>query len=106
MASGDDRATSLKLAVLVAVSLLVFLVLRAEDDVFRLESYRLTQRGPSFPISEISFERRTRRFEARTQETRSADVKEASGDLEMPIDLYNGMALTLLKNLPPASSPR
>jgi hypothetical protein len=71
--------------------------------VFRVEAYRLVQRGPSFPMSEISFERRTGRFEARTQQTKNDEVKEASGALEMPTDLYNGMALVLLKNLQPGS---
>ena len=75
----------------------------SQNDVFRVEAYRLIQRGPSFPISEISFDRRTGRFEARTQETKSDEVKEANGALEMPADLYNGMALVLLKNLPQQS---
>jgi len=75
----------------------------SQKDVFRVESYRLMQRGPSFPLSEIAFDRRTSGFQARTQQTKSDEVKEASGHLEMPADLYNGMALVLLKNLPPGS---
>jgi len=59
------------------------------------------QRGPSYPTSEISFDRRSGRFQARTQEKKGDEVKEASGELEMPADLYNGMTLLLLKNLPP-----
>ena len=35
--------------------------------------------------------------------TKNDEVKEASGALEMPTDLYNGMALVLLKNLQPGS---
>jgi hypothetical protein len=73
----------------------------SQDRVFRLEAYRLLQRGPSLPISEIEFDRRGRRFMARTEERKGDGVKEASGQLEMPADLYNGMALILLKNLPP-----
>jgi len=75
----------------------------SQGEVFRLEGYRLVQRGPSFPTSEISFERRSRRFEARTQGKKGDEVKEASGALEMPADLYNGMALVLLKNLAPGT---
>lgn len=75
----------------------------SQKDVFRLEAYRLKQRGPSFPLNEISFDRRTGRFEARTQETKQDEVQEASGEMQMPADLYNGMALVLLKNLPPGS---
>jgi len=76
----------------------------SQKDVFRLEAYRLVQRGPSFPTSDISFDRRSGRFQARTQDKPGDEIKEASGQLEMPYDLYNGMALVLLKNLP-SSSP-
>lgn len=76
----------------------------SQKDVFRLEAYRLVQRGPSFPTSDISFDRRTGRFQARTQDKPGDEVKEASGKLEMPDDLYNGLALVLLKNLPSSSS--
>jgi hypothetical protein len=76
----------------------------SQKDVFRLEAYRLVQRGPSFPTSDISFDRRTGRFQARTQDKLGDEVKEASGKLEMPDDLYNGLALVLLKNLPSSSS--
>lgn len=67
---------------------------------FRLEAYRLVQRGPSFPTTEISFARRTGQYTARTQEKKGDEEQTASGALEMPTDLYNGMAITLLKNLP------
>jgi hypothetical protein len=76
----------------------------SQKDVFRLEAYRLVQRGPSFPTSDISFDRRSGRFQARTQDKQGDEVKEASGTLEIPDDVYNGLALVLLKNLPSASS--
>jgi hypothetical protein len=72
----------------------------SQNDVFRLEAYRFVQHGPSFPTSEIEFSRRDRRFKARTQERPGDEVKEASGELDLPVDAYNGMALVLLKNLP------
>lgn len=71
----------------------------SQKDVFRLEAYWHVQRGPSYPTSEVSFDRRSGRFQARTQEKMGDEVKEASGDLEMPADLYNGMAMVLLKNV-------
>jgi hypothetical protein len=71
-----------------------------QEQVFRLERYRLVQRGPSFPRVEISFERGTGRYRASTQERKEDEVKSASGALDMPGDLYNGMALVLLRNLP------
>jgi hypothetical protein len=73
----------------------------SQDGVFRLETYRLVQRGPSLPTSEIEFNRRDQRFKARTQERKDDEIKDASGPLDVPADVYNGMALVLLKNLPP-----
>jgi hypothetical protein len=78
----------------------------SQKDVFRLEAYRHVQRGPSYPTSEISFDRRNGRYQARTQEKKGDDPKEASGQLDMPDDLYNGMALVLLKNLTAGASTR
>ena len=75
----------------------------SQKGVFRLESYKHLQRGPSYPTSEVSFDRKSGRYQARTQESKNAEVKEASGEMEMPADLYNGMALVLLKNLPPGA---
>src|SRR5688572_26733048 len=72
----------------------------SQAGVFRLEAYRLVQHGPSFPTTEISFDRKSGTYRARTQEKKGDEEKTASGTLEMPVDLHNGMALTLLKNLP------
>ena len=72
----------------------------SQNGVFRLEAYRLTQRGPSFPLTEVAFDRRSGRYTARTRDGKEGEVQTAGGVLEMPDDLYNGMALTLLKNLP------
>jgi hypothetical protein len=73
----------------------------SQRDVFRLEAYRLTQRGPAFPGAEVSFDRRSGRYQAKTHEGAGAPEEVASGQLELPADLYNGMMLLLLKNLPP-----
>jgi hypothetical protein len=72
----------------------------SQNGVLRLEAYRLVQRGPSFPTSEVAFDRVSGRYTARTQGTKDGAVKAASGTLEMPADLYNGMELVVLKNLP------
>jgi len=71
----------------------------SQGEVFRLEAYRLVQRGPSFPGAEISFDRKSGLYSARTQEKKEPE-RNASGPLEMPPDLHNGLALVLLKNLP------
>ena len=74
-----------------------------QKEVFRLEAYKLSQRGPSFPTQEIAFDRKSGQYTAVTQEKKEDDEKRASGPLEMPADLYNGLALVLLKNLPPGA---
>jgi len=73
----------------------------SQARVFTLHTYHLHQHGPSLPTAEVSFDRTTRQYKAVVQEKRGAAEKSASGELEMPPDLYNGMALTLLKNLSP-----
>lgn len=73
----------------------------SQRGVFRLEAYRLAQRGPSFPGAEVSFDRKTGRYQARTREKIGGAEETASGEFDMPADLANGMTLLLLKNLPP-----
>jgi hypothetical protein len=73
----------------------------SQHRTFRLDAYRLTQRGPSFPGAEIAFDRKSGRYRAKIRERPGAPEEVANGDFEVPADLYNGMALTLLKNLPP-----
>lgn len=75
-------------------------VVFSQKGVFRVESYRLVQRGPSYPLTDVAFDRSTGSYRARTQDKKGDDEKVASGKLDMPPDLYNGMALTLIKNLP------
>jgi hypothetical protein len=72
----------------------------SQEGVFRLEGYRLVQHGPSFPALEVSFDRRSGQYRARSQAEKDDKEKVAGGTFEMPADLYNGMALILLKNLP------
>lgn len=74
----------------------------SQKGVFRLEGYRLVQRGPALPKAEIAFDRRSGRYRAVVQD--GNDEKTAAGPLEMPADLYNGMDLVLLKNLPAGTS--
>ena len=73
----------------------------SQRRVFRVERYHMVQGGPSLPVADVSFDRATGRYRARTAEKPGGEVKMASGQLEMPADLYNGMTSTLLKNAPP-----
>jgi hypothetical protein len=73
-------------------------VVFSQERTFRLERYRLVERGPTFLATEVSFDRGSGQYRSRTQDRKGAE-EAASGTLEMPADLYNGMALVLLKNL-------
>jgi len=68
------------------------------------ERYQLVQRGPSFPQATIVFERKSGQYRVQQQEQKDSAEKTASGPLAMPPDLYNGMATTLMKNLPRGTS--
>ena len=79
-------------------------VVFSQKDVFRLERYQLTQRGPSFPQATIAFDRKSGQYRVRQQDTKDSEVQTARGPLTMPPDLYNGMTTTLMKNVPPGAS--
>jgi len=74
----------------------------SQDRVFLLHAYRLRERGRSLPATDISFDRQSAHYEARMQDEPGGPEKTASGEFECPADVYNGMALVLLKNLPAA----
>jgi hypothetical protein len=76
----------------------------SQKGVFRLERYQLVQRGPSFPQATITFERKSGQYRVQQQVQKDSAQKTASGPLAMPPDLYNGMATTLMKNLPRGTS--
>jgi hypothetical protein len=66
--------------------------------VFRLMSYKLVQKGPSFPATEVSFDRESGRYRARS----GSDTSE--GKLDLPEDAHNGLTGMLLKNVPPGAT--
>ena len=75
----------------------------SQHRVFRLESYKLIQRGPSYPETDVAFDRKSGRYTAKVAPSKGAAQESASGTLELPPDVYNGMALTIIKNLPAGS---
>ena len=75
-------------------------VLFTQSKVFTLSRYRLQQRGPSFPEEmEISVERDKGRYKVTSRRT-GGEAETATGEIELPPDVYNGMFIMLLKNLP------
>ena len=66
--------------------------------VFRLMSYKLVQKGPSFPqATEVTFDRDSGRYRAR------AGNDTSEGKLDLPEDAHNGLTGLLLKNVPPGA---
>jgi hypothetical protein len=51
------------------------------------------------PKAEIAFDRNTGGYRTVVEEQKEGDEKTATGSMEMPDDLCNGMDLILLKNL-------
>jgi hypothetical protein len=76
-------------------------VVFTQRNVFTLQSYRLVQRGPVFPEdTEISLERASGKYRVKTRARKDGREKVLDGTLDLPLDVYNGMVLTVVKNLP------
>lgn len=70
-----------------------------QKRVFSLQSYKLIQRGPSFPDTiDVAMERKTGEYRVQSSQDGSADIP-LIGRLELPDDVSNGMVVTLLRNL-------
>jgi hypothetical protein len=72
----------------------------SQDGVFRLESYHLVQKGPSFPDAlDATLDRATSSYVVRHRDEDDDEWESNEGKLELPADAYNGMFFTLLKNV-------
>lgn len=77
----------------------------SQRDVFTLLSYRLVQRGPSFPESiDATVDRESGRYSVRYRGDEDSPEEVLTGKFEMPADAYNGLLGTLVKNLPTGGS--
>jgi hypothetical protein len=75
----------------------------SQQRVFTLLTYRLVQRGPSFPETlEATLDRKTGSYKVHS--TQGGKDEASSGSIELPPDVYNGMVPMLLKNLVSAVS--
>jgi hypothetical protein len=80
-------------------------VVFSQHEIFTLQSYRIVQRGPSFPERiEARVDRAAQRYEVRYQADEDSPVEMLSGELTLPGDVYNGLLSTLMKNLPAGGS--
>jgi hypothetical protein len=76
-------------------------VVFTQRNVFSMQSYHLVQRGPVFPEdTEISLERASGKYHVITRARKDGREKVLAGTLDLPPDTYNGMVLTVVKNLP------
>jgi hypothetical protein len=72
----------------------------SQRGAFTLLSYRLVQRGASFPETiEARIDRETERYEVRYRADEDSPEEILTGRFTMPADTYNGMLTTLMKNL-------
>jgi hypothetical protein len=72
----------------------------SQQRVLTMISYRLVQRGPSFPEQlDISIDRRTAKYTVRSQEGEDGKEEVLTGQVDLPKDVYNGMLITMSKNL-------
>jgi hypothetical protein len=80
-------------------------VVFSQRSVFRLISYRIVQRGPSFPESlDAAVDRETGRYTVRYRTDEESAEEVIKGKFEIPDDAYNGLLGTLMKNLPVGTS--
>ena len=72
----------------------------SQQRVFTMISYRLVQRGPSFPDQiDISVDRGTAEYTVRSQAGEDGKEEVLTGQVDLPKDVYNGMLITVSKNL-------
>jgi len=75
-------------------------VVFTQRNVFTMQSYHLVQRGPAFPEdTEVSLERASGKYHVKTRDRKDGREKVLAGTLDLPPDTYNGMVLTVVKNL-------
>lgn len=76
-------------------------VVFTQQQVFTMQKYHLVQRGPVFPEdTEISMERTPGKYRVKTKVRKDGREKVLEGGLDLPPDVYNGLVLTVAKNLP------
>jgi hypothetical protein len=75
-------------------------VVFTQERVFTMQSYSLIQRGPVFTEdTEISLERASGKYRVNTKAHKDGREDVLNGTLDLPPDVYNGMVLTVAKNL-------
>ena len=77
----------------------------SQQGVFSMLRYHLVQRGPSFPDQiEVSIDRRTAEYKVRSRAGEEGNEEVLAGAFTLPNDVYNGIFVTMLLNLPKGAS--
>ncbi len=75
-------------------------VVFTQQRVFAMQSYHLVQRGPAFgEDTEISLQRASGKYYVKTKSHKDGREEAIDGTLELPADVYNGIVITVVKNL-------
>lgn len=75
-------------------------VVFTQRRVFALQSYHLVQRGPAFAEdTEISLQRASGKYYVKTKSHKDGREEAIDGTLKLPPDVYNGIVITVVKNL-------
>lgn len=76
-------------------------VVFTQQRVFAMQSYHLVQRGPAFAEdTEISLLRASGKYRVKTKSHKDGREEVIQGALDLPPDVYNGIVITAVKNLP------
>ena len=81
------------------------LAVYSQREVFTLLSYRIVQRGPSFPETlEASIDRESGTYTVRHRMDEDSPEEVIGGQFTIPEDAYNGMLSLVIKNLAPRAT--
>jgi hypothetical protein len=80
-------------------------VVFTQQRVFAMQSYHLVQRGPAFSEdTEISLQRASGKYYVKTKSHKDGREEAIDGTLDLPPDVYNGIVITVVKNLAKGAS--
>jgi hypothetical protein len=75
-------------------------VVFTQQHAFIMQSYHLVQKGPAFSDDmDISLARATGKYLVKTKSHKDGKEKVLDGKLDLPLDVYNGLVPTVVKNL-------
>jgi hypothetical protein len=70
-----------------------------QHDVFTMQNYHLEQSGPAFADDLAATLSRSGQYVVKTKSHKDGREKRYTGTLDLPPDVYNGMVITVVKNL-------